>query len=138
MVLLVAPERREAIIGPALARRRQGPRVLPRRALRLPRVASGYVGILSFDLHFPEGASLKGKRRELLSLKSDLQRRTGAAIAEVDHHELWQRARLTLAIVDRHSSAVGQRLDEAERMVVARAYQAGPFERGFITPEDLQ
>jgi uncharacterized protein YlxP (DUF503 family) len=101
------------------------------------RVASGYVGILSFDLHFPEGASLKGKRRELLSLKSDLQRRTGAAVAEVDHHELWQRARLTLAIVDRHSSALGQRLDEAERLVVARAYQAGPFERGVVTPEDL-
>jgi uncharacterized protein YlxP (DUF503 family) len=101
-------------------------------------VASGYVGILSFDLHFPEGASLKGKRRELLSLKSDLQRRTGATVAEVDFHELWQRSRLTLAIVDRHSSKLGQRLDEAERMVVARAYLAGPFERGVIAPEDLQ
>jgi uncharacterized protein YlxP (DUF503 family) len=101
-------------------------------------VASGYVGILSFDLHFPEGESLKGKRRELLSLKSDLQRRTGAAVAEVDFHELWQRARLTVAIVDRHSSAVGHRLDEAERLVVSRAYQVGPFERGLVTPEDLQ
>jgi uncharacterized protein YlxP (DUF503 family) len=106
--------------------------------LRLSGVASGYVGILSFDLHFPEGASLKGKRRELLSLKSDLQRRTGAAVAEVDHHELWQRARLTVAIVDRHSSTLGQRLDEAERLVVGRAYQAGPFEREVVTPEDLQ
>ncbi|MDX6568250.1 MAG: uncharacterized protein QOH15_828 [Gaiellales bacterium] len=105
---------------------------------RLGRVASGYVGILSFDLHFPEGASLKGKRRELLSLKSDLQRRTGAAVAEVDFHELWQRARLTVAIVDRHSSAVGHRLDEAERLVVSRAFQAGPFERGLVAPEDLQ
>jgi uncharacterized protein YlxP (DUF503 family) len=100
-------------------------------------VASGYVGILSFDLHFPQGASLKGKRRELLSLKSDLQRRTGAAVAEVDYHELWQRARLTLAIVDRHSSTLGQRLDEAERQIVAHAYEAGPFERHLIAPEDL-
>jgi hypothetical protein len=56
----------------------------------------------------------------------------------VDFHELWQRSRLTLAIVDRHSAKLGQRLDEAERMVVARAYQAGPFERGVIAPEDLQ
>jgi uncharacterized protein YlxP (DUF503 family) len=103
----------------------------------LVRVASGYVGILSFDLHFPEGASLKGKRRELLSLKSDLQRRTGAAVAEVDYHELWQRARLTLAIVDRRSHTLGERLDEAERLVVAHSYQAGPFDRAFVTPEDL-
>jgi uncharacterized protein YlxP (DUF503 family) len=106
--------------------------------LTLVAVASGYVGILSFDLHFPEGASLKGKRRELLSLKSDLQRRTGAAVAEVDHHELWQRARLTLAIVDRRSSELGHRLDEAERLVVSRAYQAGPFERDVVAPEDLR
>jgi hypothetical protein len=101
-------------------------------------VASGYVGILSFDLHFPEGSSLKGKRKELLSLKSDLQRRTGASVAEVDHHELWQRARLTLAIVDRHSHTVGERLDAAERLVVAHAYEAGPFERELVTPEDLR
>jgi len=59
---------------------------------RLSRVASGYVGILSFDLHFSRRARLsRASGRELLSLKSDLQRRTGAAIAEVDHHELWQR-----------------------------------------------
>jgi uncharacterized protein YlxP (DUF503 family) len=100
-------------------------------------VASGFVGILCFDLHFPEGASLKGKRRELLSLKSDLQRRLGVAVAEVDHHELWQRARLTVALVDRTVHGADERLAEAERLALARGYDAGPFERRVVAPEDL-
>jgi uncharacterized protein YlxP (DUF503 family) len=101
-------------------------------------MASGFVGILSFDLHFPEGSSLKGKRKELLSLKSDLQRRVGASVAEVDYHELWQRARLTVAVVDRHAHGVDERLSEAERLALARAYEAGPFRRDVLTPEDLE
>ncbi|MGH3032568.1 MAG: DUF503 domain-containing protein, partial [Gaiellaceae bacterium] len=55
-------------------------------------MGSGYVGILSAELHFPENHSLKGKRKELLSVKAQLQRRFGASVAEVDHHEVWQRA----------------------------------------------
>jgi uncharacterized protein len=100
-------------------------------------MASGYVGILSFDLHFPEGGSLKGKRKELLSLKSDLQRRVGAAVAEVDYHDLWQRARLTLAVCDRRHHTLLERLDAAERLAVSRGYEAGPFLREIVTPEDL-
>ena len=33
------------------------------------------------------------------SAKAHLQNRFGAAVAEVDHHEVWQRARLTLSVV---------------------------------------
>jgi uncharacterized protein YlxP (DUF503 family) len=99
-------------------------------------VASGYVGILSFDLHFPEGASLKGKRRELLSLKSDLQRRTGAAVAEVDFHELWQRARLTLSCVARGYRDVEALLDGAERYLAGQAFELGQIERNVVTLED--
>ena len=59
---------------------------------------SGFVAVLVIDLHFPEAASLKGKRRELSSIKAQLRTRMGAAVAEVDHHDLWQRARLTAAL----------------------------------------
>jgi uncharacterized protein YlxP (DUF503 family) len=51
-----------------------------------------FVCVLEIELHFPENGSLKGKRRELSSLKAQLQRRFGASVAETDHHELWQRA----------------------------------------------
>src|ERR671927_76399 len=63
-------------------------------------VGAGYVGILSVELHFPEAGSLKGKRKYVKSAKAQLQNRFGASVAEVDHHELWQRARLTVAGVD--------------------------------------
>ena len=47
----------------------------------------------SVELHFPEAGSLKGKRKYVKSAKAQLQNRFGASVAEVDHHELWQRAR---------------------------------------------
>ena len=45
----------------------------------------------SVELHFPEAGSLKGKRKYVKSAKAQLQNRFGASVAEVDHHELWQR-----------------------------------------------
>ena len=56
-----------------------------------------FVCLLEIHLHFPDNGSLKGKRKELSSLKAQLQRRFGAAVAETDHHDLWQRSELTAA-----------------------------------------
>jgi uncharacterized protein YlxP (DUF503 family) len=98
-------------------------------------VGSGYVGILSVELRFPENHSLKGKRKELLSVKAQLQRRFGAAVAEVDHHDVWQRARLTLACVARgHTEVIGL-LDGAERYLAGQAFELGPVERDVVTLE---
>jgi uncharacterized protein len=98
-------------------------------------VGSGYVGILSVELHFPESHSLKGKRKELLSVKAQLQRRFGASVAEVDHHEVWQRTRVTLACVARkHSDLVGL-LDGAERYLAGQAFEVGLVEREIVTLE---
>jgi uncharacterized protein YlxP (DUF503 family) len=98
-------------------------------------MGSGYVGILSVELHFPESHSLKGKRKELLSVKAQLQRRFGASVAEVDHHEVWQRTRVTLACVARkHSDLVGL-LDGAERYLAGQAFELGLVEREIVTLE---
>ena len=64
-------------------------------------MASCFVCLLRIHLHFPENGSLKGKRKELNSLKAQLQRRFGAAVSETDHHDLWQRATLSAALVGR-------------------------------------
>jgi uncharacterized protein len=98
-------------------------------------MSAGYVGILSFELHFPESHSLKGKRKELLSVKAQLQRRFGAAVAEVDHHEVWQRARLTLACVaGGHKELLGL-MDGAERYLAGQAFELGSVERQIVTFE---
>jgi uncharacterized protein len=99
-------------------------------------MGSGFVGILSAELHFPDNHSLKGKRKELLSVKAQLQRRFGASVAEVDHHEAWQRARLTVACVARgHSELVGL-LDGAERYLASQAFELLGVERQVVTLDD--
>jgi uncharacterized protein len=99
-------------------------------------LGAGYVGILSAELHFPENCSLKGKRKELLSVKAQLQRRFGASVAEVDHHELWQRARLTVSCVARGHREVEELLAAAERYLAGQPFELGPVEREVVTLDD--
>ena len=94
---------------------------------------TGYVGILSVELHFPEAGSLKGKRKFVRSAKAQLQNRFGAAVAEVDHHELWQRSRLTLSCVAREEREVLRLLDEAERYLNGQEYELIRSEREVVT-----
>jgi uncharacterized protein len=99
-------------------------------------VGSGYARILSAELHFPDNHSLKGKRKELLSVKAQLQRRYGASVAEVDHHEVWQRARLTLSCVARgHAELVGL-LDGAERFLASQGFELVRVEREVVTLDE--
>ncbi|SRR6266545_1633446 len=99
-------------------------------------MGAGYVGILSVELHFPENGSLKGKRKELLSVKAQLQRRFGASVAEVDHHELWQRARITVSCVARVHRDVEELLAGAERYLAGQAFELGRVEREVISLDD--
>ena len=96
-------------------------------------MGSGYVGILTVELHFPEAGSLKGKRKHVKSAKAQLQNRFGVAVAEVDHHELWQRARLTLSCVTREYREAEQLLDEAERYLSGREFELVRADRDVVT-----
>jgi len=96
-------------------------------------VGAGYVGILSVELHFPEAASLKGKRKYVKSAKAQLQNRFGVSVAEVDHHQLWQRARLTMSCVTREYREAEQLLDEAERYLSGQEYELVRTERDVVT-----
>jgi uncharacterized protein len=99
-------------------------------------VASGYVGILSVELHFPESGSLKGKRKYVKSAKAQLQNRFGASVAEVDHHELWQRARLTVACVARGHRELAELLDGAERYLSGQEWELVRADREVVSVDE--
>ncbi len=96
-------------------------------------MGAGHVGILSVELHFPEAASLKGKRHFVRSAKDTLRSRFGAAVAEVDHHELWQRTRLTLSCVARDYRGCEELLDGAERWLRGQEWEVVRVERDVVT-----
>ena len=96
-----------------------------------------FVCILEIELHFPENGSLNGKRRELSSLKAQLHRRFGAAVAETAHHELWQRAGLTAALVGRDAGVLKDRAAEVERYVWGMFPDGASVESQLISTEDL-
>jgi hypothetical protein len=97
-------------------------------------VATGYVGILTVELHFPENGSLKGKRKYVRSAKAQLHERFGASVAEVDHHDLWQRAALTVSCVSREHGELHELLDAAERYLGSQEWELLRAEREVVVP----
>jgi uncharacterized protein len=96
-----------------------------------------FVCLLEIHLHFPDNGSLKGKRKELSALKAQLQRRFGAAVAETDHHDLWQRSELTAALVGREARSLRDRAAELERYVISRFPEGARVEQRMVSREDL-
>jgi uncharacterized protein YlxP (DUF503 family) len=99
-------------------------------------LSSGFVAILTVELHFPEAASLKGKRHYVRSAKDNLRNRFGASVAEVDHHDLWQRTALTVACVARSAHDAGELADGAERWLASGDWVVTRCERQLVSPDD--
>ena len=97
-------------------------------------MASGYVGILWVELHFPEAGSLKGKRKHVTSAKANLKNRFGASVAEVAHHDLWQRAGLTVACVAREHRELDALLDDVIRYLNGQEYELVSVSREVVVP----
>jgi uncharacterized protein YlxP (DUF503 family) len=100
--------------------------------------ASGYVAVLVIDLHFPEAGSLKAKRKELSSIKAQLQTRMGVAVSETAHQDLWQRAQLLAALTGGSPGTLAAAADKVERWVLARCPDGARVERVLLSMEDLR
>ena len=97
----------------------------------------GFVSIIEIQLHFPDNDSLKGKRKEVQSIKAHLQQRFGAAVAETDHHDLWQRSTLTAALVGRTPSVVDDAAAKLTRYVESQFPQGVRVQRGMISTDEV-
>jgi uncharacterized protein YlxP (DUF503 family) len=79
------------------------------------------VGLLTLELHIAEAQSLKDKRQVLRSLKDRLRGHFNVAVAELEHHDVWQRSVVgvvTLSNEEQHvEEALQKVLAEAERIL---------------------
>jgi uncharacterized protein len=95
-----------------------------------------FLALLEIHLHFPDNGSLKGKRKELQSVKAQLHQRFGAAVAETDHHDLWQRSTLMAALVGRELSDVNACADRIERWLDGHFPQGVRVERAVMSSDE--
>jgi uncharacterized protein YlxP (DUF503 family) len=97
----------------------------------------GFAGLLLIHLHFPEAGSLKGKRKDLKSIKEQLRGRLGVAVSEVDHQDLWQRSTLAAAVTGGSVGAVQDAADRVERYLDTRIPEGYRVERAVVSFEEV-
>jgi uncharacterized protein YlxP (DUF503 family) len=97
-----------------------------------------FVCLIEVRLHVADSDSLKSKRKVVRSIKDSLRRRLGAAVAEIDGHDTWQRSTLLCALVGRERRELDERADRLERMVRERAGDEVGFDRDLRSLEDLR
>ena len=96
-----------------------------------------YVCLLEIHLALPQAGSLKGKRKEVTSLKAQIKQRFGASVAETADQDVWQRATLSVALVGRSVSGVTEAAEKLERFVHARSADGVRIERGLVSAEEV-
>jgi uncharacterized protein YlxP (DUF503 family) len=75
------------------------------------------VALQRFDLRIPGCGSLKQKRHVLKTLIAGIRGRFNVSVAEVDHHDLWQRTTLAVSAVAGESYHVRKVMHEVEKFI---------------------
>ena len=99
---------------------------------------AGFISVLRIELHFPAAGSLKAKRKELAPVKAHLRQRMGAAVAEIGHQNLWQRATLLAALVAGSTQPLDEAADHLEGWLDARFPHGARVERMVTSLTDLE
>ncbi len=79
-----------------------------------------YALAMSIDLKLPGCASLKEKRAMLRPVIDGIRHRQQVSVAETDHHDLWQRAGIGIAVVSVDATGATEAMDRVERFVWSR------------------
>jgi uncharacterized protein YlxP (DUF503 family) len=75
------------------------------------------VAMERFDLRIPGCGSLKEKRHVVKTLTSGIRSKFNVSVAEVDHHDLWQRTAIAVAAVAGEQYHARRVLHEVEKLV---------------------
>ena len=75
---------------------------------------------LRVEIHLPSPQSLKEKRAVLRPVMEGMRRLGSYSIAEVDHHDDWQRATVGVAIAARDGRSLGMQISGLRRYLDSR------------------
>jgi uncharacterized protein len=100
-------------------------------------MGSTLVALCTFDLRIPGVRSLKEKRHVVKTLTASLRRTFNVSVAEVGHHDLWQRTSIAVSSVageGHHLRRVVQEIEHhVDRWVEVEIIDVGVSYHG---PED--
>ena len=100
------------------------------------RPPEAFVCIIELRLHYGESHDLKGKRKELQSLKTQLRQRFGASVAEVDGQDTWQRSTVVCALIG--GPEVRDRAAALERFAESRCPDGCAIDRDLLSLGDIR
>ena len=70
-----------------------------------------FIGVLTLELHIHEANSLKEKRMVVNSMLDRIRARFNVSAAQIDNHDLWNRATLAVAVVSNDQVTVNRVLN---------------------------
>jgi uncharacterized protein len=79
-----------------------------------------HAAAVCFDLHVPESRSLKAKRAAIRPIVDGLRHKYRLSVAEVDHHDQWQRAAVAVAVVAPTDGQLHDVIENVRRFVDTR------------------
>jgi uncharacterized protein len=75
------------------------------------------VALCRFDLRIPGCTSLKEKRHVVKTLTASVRNKFNVSVAEVDHHDLWQRTAIAVAAVAGEGYHLRRVMHQVERHI---------------------
>lgn len=89
-----------------------------------------------FELFVPESRSLKDKRALVRPIIDGLRHKVKVSVAEVDHHDTWQRAAVAVALVAESMHRLQELLQIVERQIAfAPGVELLDVETAWLDPE---
>ncbi|KHF39737.1 hypothetical protein LQ50_12925 [Halalkalibacter okhensis] len=75
------------------------------------------IGFIRVELLIYDAQSLKEKRSVLKSIQTRLKQRFNVSVAETDHHDVWQRAELSLVTVSNDRAVCERELQKTLSLI---------------------
>ncbi|WP_332690307.1 DUF503 domain-containing protein [Halalkalibacter lacteus] len=75
------------------------------------------IGFVRLELLIYDAQSLKEKRSVLKSIQTRVKQRFNLSVAETDHHDVWQRAELTMVTVSNDRAVCERELQKALALI---------------------